>query len=211
MGEIVTLKVIGAGIGRTGTYSLKLAINQLGLGPCHHMEEVLHNQPVQVPLWSAALHGAPDWAAIYRGYQSAVDWPTAGFFRELIAAYPSARFVLTYRSTESWVESFSETIYKAIAEKDQAPPAMRDWLDMAAGVIANTGFPNGLDTQGLMRAFEAHNSAVKAAIPPQQLLVYQVKEGWGPLCAFLGVPEPAEPFPRTNDRAEFWDRLSGGK
>jgi hypothetical protein len=207
----VALKVIGAGVGRTGTYSLKLAINQLGFGPCHHMEEVLLNMSAQVPLWAAALNGRPDWAAIYRGYDSAVDWPTAGFFRELHAAYPSARFVLTCRSPESWAESFSETIYKAIAGMDQAPPGMRDWLDMAAGVIANTGFPNGLDVPGLIRAYEAHNAAVRAAIPAQQLLVYQVKEGWGPLCAFLGVPEPAEPFPRTNDRAEFWDRLSGGK
>jgi hypothetical protein len=206
----VTLKVIGAGVGRTGTYSLKLAINQLGLGPCHHMEEVLLNMPVQVPLWAAALDGHPDWVAIYRGYDSAVDWPTAGFVRELSAAYPSARFVLTHRSAESWVESFSETIYKAMAGKDQAPPGTRDWLDMAAGVITRTGFLAGLDLPALMRAYEAHNAAVKAAIPAQQLLIYQVTEGWGPLCAFLGVPEPAEPFPRTNDRAEFWDRLSGG-
>jgi hypothetical protein len=150
-----------------------------------------------------------NWAATYKGYASAVDWPTAGFFRELRAAYPSAKFVLTHRSPESWAQSFSETIYKLIAGKDQVPPAMHAWLDMAVGVIARTGFTTGLDTNGLVKAFTSHNEAVKAAIPASQLLVYQVKDGWEPLCAFLGVAVPADPFPRTNDRVEFWDRVSG--
>lgn len=205
----MTMHVIGAGVGRTGTYSLKLAIDQLGLGPCHHMEEVLFNQPVQVPLWAAAVNGRPDWAAIYEGYQSAVDWPTAGFFRELSTAYPSPKFVLTVRSPKSWAESFSETIYKLLAGRDQAPQEMHAWLDMAAGVINKTGFPPGLDAEGLKKAFTAHNDAVKAVIPEHKLLTYQVKEGWGPLCAFLGVPEPDDLFPRTNDRGEFWDRVTG--
>lgn len=205
----MTLHVIGAGVGRTGTYSLKLALNQLGLGPCHHMEEVLLKMPVQVPLWAAAVSGHPDWDAIFDGYESAVDWPTAGFFRELSAAYPAARFILTHRSPESWADSFTATIYKLMASKDQTPPEMHAWLDMAIGVIDKTGFPAGLDRAELMRAFAAHNDAVRAAVPARQLLVYQVKQGWGPLCDFLGVPTPDVPFPRTNDRAEFWDRVSG--
>jgi hypothetical protein len=205
----MSLKVIGAGVGRTGTYSLKLALNQLGLGPCHHMEEVLHQMPVQVPLWTAAVAGRADWAAIYKGYESAVDWPTAGFFRELNAAYPTAKFVLTQRSPESWAQSFSDTIYKLLAGKADAPAEMRGWLEMALGVIDKTGLPGGLDMAGLTRAFCAHNDAVKSVIPAHRLLVYQVKDGWGPLCAFLGVPAPSDPFPRTNDRGEFWDRVSG--
>jgi len=205
----MSLKVIGAGVGRTGTYSLKLALNQLGLGPCHHMEEVLINQATQVPLWSQALNGRPDWAAIYKGYESAVDWPTAGFFRELNAAYPTAMFILTHRSPESWAQSFSETIYRLLSEEGRFPEDMRAWLEMAEGVIAGTGFPPGLDTKDLMRAFTAHNEAVKAEIPSERLLVYQVKEGWEPLCAFLGVAAPSDPFPRTNDRSEFWDLVSG--
>ena len=205
----MSLNVIGAGVGRTGTYSLKLAINQLGLGPCHHMEEVLHNQPTQVPLWAAATKGQPDWQTIFEGYESAVDWPTARFFRELHAAYPSAKFILTDRNPDNWVQSFSATIYKLIAQKDQMPPEMQAWIEMGTAVIAGTGFPAGLDCDGLMNAFIAHNEAVKAAIPASQLLVYQVKEGWEPLCAFLDVPVPGEPFPRTNDRAEFWDLVSG--
>jgi Sulfotransferase domain len=207
----MTLRVIGVGVGRTGTYSLKLAINQLGLGPCHHMEEVLHNQAVQVPLWSAAVKGHPDWEAIYKGYESAVDWPTARFFRELSVAYPAAKFVLTLRSPERWVESFSETIYKLIAGRDSVPEGMRAWFDMAVGVIGKTGFPAGLDAAGLIEAFTAHNDAVQATIPARQLLLYQVKDGWGPLCAFLDKSVPADPFPRSNDRGEFWDRVSGKK
>ncbi len=205
----MAIQVFGAGVGRTGTFSLKLAINQIGLGPCHHMEAVLHNMPVQVPLWSAAVDGNPNWNAIYDGFDSAVDWPTAAFFRELLEAYPSAKFVLTERNPENWANSFGATIYKLLADKDQSPPEMRPWLDMCSGVIAKTGFPPGLDYDGLMNAFIAHNEAVRATIPASQLLIYEVKQGWGPLCEFLDVPAPDEPFPRTNDRAEFWDRVTG--
>jgi hypothetical protein len=207
----MSLKVIGAGVGRTGTYSLRLAINHLGLGPCHHMEEVLHDQARQVPLWVDAVNGKADWRAIYDGYESAVDWPTAGFYRELVAAFPSARFILTTRSPESWVSSFSETIYKVIATIDQAPAPMQAWLEMCVAVISRTGFPPGLDDGALKKAFVAHETAVRAAIPADRLLAYQVKDGWAPLCAFLGVPVPTVPFPRTNDRAEFWDIVAGKK
>jgi hypothetical protein len=205
----MTIQVFGAGVGRTGTYSLKLAFEQLGLGPCHHMEAVVQNMPVQVPLWSAALNGRADWRSIYGGFNSAVDWPTAGFFRELIQVYPSAKFVLTQRNPETWAESFEATIYKLLAGRDRSPPEMRVCLDMAAGVVARTGFPGGLDRNGLIRAFGAHNEAVKATIPSRQLLVYEVKEGWGPLCNFIDVPVPANEFPRTHNRTEFWDRIAG--
>jgi hypothetical protein len=198
------MRVIGAGLGRTGTYSLKLAIDQLGLGPCHHMAEVFSNMPTQVPLWAAALNGRPDWAAIYKGYTSAVDWPTTRFFRELHEEYPSAKFVLTHRSPESWAESFSDTIYRLMTARAEAPPELHAWFCIAIDVVAQTGFPGGLDVTALTKAYVAHNEAVQAAIPAHQLLVYQVKEGWEPLCAFLDVPVPTDPFPRTNDRAQFW-------
>lgn len=205
----MAMRVIGAGVGRTGTYSLKLAINELGLGPCHHMEAVLHNMPTQVPLWSAALNGKPDWSTIYDGFESAVDWPTAAFFRDLLKAFPDARFILTERDPDNWADSFGATIYKLLAGRDEGPPEMKAWLDMANDVIAKTGFPAGLDRDDLARAFIAHNEAVKATIPAEQLLVYEVKQGWGPLCEFLDVAAPAGDFPRTNDRAEFWDRVTG--
>lgn len=205
----MTLHVIGAGVGRTGTYSLKLAINQVGLGLCHHMEEVLHDMPTQVPLWSSAVSGEADWSRVYEGYQSAVDWPTACFFRELLKEYPKARFVLTLRDPERWAASFAATIYKLLEGKDQAPQEMQAWLDMASRVIARTGFPPGLEHDGLVKAFNAHNEAVKETIPASQLLIFDVREGWAPLCDFLEVPIPDGDFPRTNHREEFWDRVNG--
>ena len=205
----MALNVIGTGVGRTGTYSLKLAINQIGLGPCHHMEEVLHNMPGQVPLWSAAATGKPDWPDIYDGYKSAVDWPTACFFRELVEEYPTARFILTQRDPERWADSFSATIYELLAGKDQAPQEMRAWLQMASDIIAKTGFPSGLGRNELVQAFEAHNETVRKTIPASRLLVFEVKDGWGPLCDFLEVPVPDGDFPRTNHREEFWDRVNG--
>lgn len=205
----MALGLIGAGVGRTGTYSLKLAINRLGLGPCHHMEEVLHNMPVQVPLWAAAVSGKPDWEQIYDGYESAVDWPTACFYRELATEYPAAKFVLTQRDPGKWADSFGGTIYQLLAGRDEAPEEMRAWLEMANDVIEKTGFPAGLDREGLIKAFVAHNDAVREVIPAERLLVFEVKQGWGPLCAFLDVPVPEEEFPRTNHREEFWDRVNG--
>jgi hypothetical protein len=203
------LNVIGAGVGRTGTYSLKLAINQLGLGPCHHMEEVLHNMPAQVPLWFAAASGQADWSTIYSGYKSAVDWPTACFFSELAREFPEAKIVLTQRDPERWADSFGATIYKLLAGKNDAPEEMQAWLEMASEVIAKTGFPPGLNRDELVSAFKSHNEAVQEAIPANRLLVFEVKQGWAPLCDFLDVPVPDAEFPRTNHREEFWDRVNG--
>ena len=204
----MAVKLIGLGVGRTGTYTLKLAINQLGLGPCHHMEEVLKNMEVQVSLWSEAVRGNADWSAIYDGYNSAVDWPTAGFYRELVEQYPSAKYILTERSPESWADSFGSTIYKLVGGRDKAPETMHDWLKMVNEVLAKTGFPGGLDRDGLINGFIAHNRAVREAVPEDQLLIFQVKDGWGPLCEFLNVPVPEESFPRTNNREEFWELVN---
>jgi len=139
-----------------------------------------------------------------------VEWPTAGFFRELSAAYARAKFVLTHRSPESWAASFSETIYKLLTQRDEAPEDIRPWLAMAMRVVEKSGFPEGLDVEGLRERFVAHNRAVQEAVPADRLLVYEVKDGWGPLCDFLEAPEPDEPFPRTNDRGEFWDLVAKG-
>lgn len=206
----MTVKVIGAGVGRTGTYSLKAALERLGFDPCYHMTEVMAHMPQALPLWQAAVKGKADWAKILAGYQSAVDWPVAGFIPELYQAYPDAKFILTLRSPESWAASFSETIYALCARQNEAPPHMQAWLDMAVAVISATGFPPGLDGAQLAAAFTAHNERVKATIPPEQLLVFEVREGWEPLCAFLDVDVPTEAFPRTNDRAEFWELVRQG-
>jgi len=210
MGEsAMTLDVIGLGVGRTGTYSLKLALQILGLGPCHHMDAVIADKPRHVPHWAAAVAGKPNWTATYAGFRSAVDWPTAGFTKELFTEYPRAYYVLTVRSPESWAESFSETIYKALEGRRNAPPEMQPWLEMVASVVAKTGFPPGLDIEGLKKAFNAHTDTVRDTIPADQLLIYQVKEGWEPLCEALGQKVPAEAFPRTNNREEFWERITG--
>lgn len=204
----MAINIIGVGVGRTGTYTLKLAINQLGFGPCHHMEEVLKNMDVQVSLWSEALKGNANWSSIYDGFNSAVDWPTAGFYRELIKEYPTAKFILTERSPESWADSFGSTIYKLVEGRDKAPEKMHNWLKMANEVITKTGFPDGLDRDGLIKGFIAHNKAVREAIPEDQLFTFQVKEGWEPLCKFLDVPVPNTPFPNTNNREEFWELVN---
>jgi hypothetical protein len=205
----MSLNVIGTGLGRTGTYSLKLALNELGLGPCYHMEEVILHMPDYLPKWQAAVAGTPDWADIYEGYMSAVDWPTCGYFRELHAACPEAKFVHTVRSPESWVASFGETIQKLIAGKDDAPEPMHPWLEMAIAVISKAGVTPASTPEELARAFEAHTAEVCAAIPPEQLLVFDVRQGWAPLCEFLGVPAPSRPFPRTNGREDFWEKVKG--
>jgi hypothetical protein len=173
------------------------------------MVEVLGNMPAQLPLWQNAVAGQPDWHAIYSGYQSAVDWPTARFYRELHAAYPDAKFVLGYRSPKSWAESFSHTIYLALSDISKAPEEQHDWIRMCIELIEQNGIPLGLDVEGLEKAFSAHVDAVKATIPPEQLLVFQAKDGWEPLCNFLNVSVPDGPFPRTNDRAEFWEIMKG--
>lgn len=204
------MKVIGTGVGRTGTMSLKLALEQLGVGPCYHMVEVLNDMETRVPHWEAALAGTPNWEETFKGFQSGVDWPVAGFFKELYTAYPDAKFILSTRSSESWAASFGSTIAMHIAGRDKAPAHMQPWLDMAYSVISRSGFPDGLSDAERMARFEAHNEAVKRTIPADQLLVFEVKQGWAPLCEFLGVDVPDGPFPRTNDRSEFWDLVSGG-
>lgn len=203
------LNVIGTGVGRTGTYSLKLALNELGLGPCYHMEEVIINMPKFLPQWQAAEAGNPNWNAIFEGYNSTVDWPTATYYSEMHATYPDAKFVLTVRSPESWAASFSETINALIARKNAAPPHMLEWLEMCENIIAKAGFTAGMKPEQLTKNFVAHNEAVKATIPAEKLLVFDVREGWAPLCAFLGLEAPSTPFPRSNSREEFWEKVKG--
>jgi hypothetical protein len=201
----MTLKVIGAGVGRTGTYSLKLALEHLGYGPCYHMEEVFKDPPRRVALWNAALAGAPDWPALFEGFAAAVDWPVAAFWPELAAAYPDAKVVLTTRSADIWCQSYSETIAKLLAGRDEAPPHLKPWFEMAIGVTERSGFDGKMSRAEIIEAFNAEVAAVKNAIAPERLLVCEVKDGWEPLCTFLDKPVPAMPFPNTNNTTEFWE------
>ena len=139
-----------------------------------------------------------------------MDWPGAGFWRELAEANPAAKVILTVRSAESWYESFSGTINQLLASRANAPPHMQGFLAMAVAVITRTGIPIDGSRDELIKAFNDHTARVIAAIPPERLLVYEVKEGWPKLCAFLGKPVPDEPFPRTNTVEDFWARIRGG-
>ena len=203
----MSLKVISAGFGRTGTMSLKLALEQLLGAPCHHMEEVVKNGPDQVPLWNDAVDGKADWDAIYNGFSSAVDWPTAAFWRDVHAAFPEAKMILSTRSAESWWKSFSNTILPSLLDERGPPPHLKDWIEMVKKVVIGRSLGGKTDKDGAITAFEAHEAAVKTAYPEGQLLVHEAKDGWEPLCAFLGVPVPDTPYPRTNSTDEFHELM----
>ncbi|MBU2605813.1 MAG: hypothetical protein KKC43_07975 [Alphaproteobacteria bacterium] len=204
----MTLSVISAGFGRTGTMSLKLALEQLGHGPCHHMVEVIENGAAQVPLWNDALAGKPDFDTIYAGYNSAVDWPTAAFWQELATHYPDVKVILSTRSPESWYKSISETILATVWAPDKWPAPAVEWFKMVTKVLERS-LGTAKDRDGIIAAFKAHEAAVKAAIPADRLLVHTAKDGWEPLCTFLGVPVPDTPYPRTNSKEEFFEHMKG--
>jgi len=205
----VALEIIDVGFGRTGTMSLKLALEQLGFGPCHHMEEVLKD-PSQASRWAAAAEGAPvDCDSVFDGYRSAVDWPTTRFWREVLDRYPEAKIILTTRDPESWYQSIAGTIHKVLEGREQIPnPVMRTVMDMAHRIISDQTFDNRLgDADHAMDVFRRHNAAVIEAVPADRLLVFEVAEGWEPLCQHLGCPVPDNPFPRTNSTKEFWELI----
>ena len=195
-----TLQVIGAGLGRTGTLSMREALVRLGFGPCDHMVENFENQE-RFALWDEALRrknsGEPiDWRPLLTRFQAIVDWPGAYFWEELSAAHPEAKVVLTIRDPERWYDSIQGTIFSLL--DDQLPAGPRD-------IIFSRTFNGRLtDRQHCQAVFARHNQAVRETIAPDRLLVFDVKEGWEPLCAFLGVPVPEhEPFPHVNDTAAF--------
>lgn len=202
----MTLKVIGTGFGRTGTLSLKAALEQLGVGPTYHMMEVFP-RPQHVGLWAAAGRGeAVDWDALFDGFNSTVDWPSTCFWRELIARYPDAKVIHTERPAEAWWKSFSLTIKEAL-DDDVAPP-MRAWSEMVNAVITARTFGGDMGQANALKVYAAHNAEVKRTIPRDRLLDFDVAQGWGPLCAFLNVPVPATPFPKTNTTEDFRARAA---
>lgn len=208
----MALQVIGSGFGRTGTKSLKAALERLGFGPCHHMHEVVEN-PGQVADWQTLAAGGPvDWGRVFAGYNSQVDWPGAHVWRELAATFPKAKVVHTVRPEENWWASFDKTIGKLMARYQDLPlpPHIRDIL-AAWNEFAGKGTFGGVldDREVGLAAFRRRTEEVRAALPADRLLVFDVAEGWGPLCAFLNVDVPDEPFPHHNLRADFWEVLGG--
>jgi hypothetical protein len=208
----MTLQVIGSGFGRTGTKSLKAALERLGYGPCHHMHEVVEN-PGQVLHWQKLANGgAVDWETVFSGYTSQVDWPGAHVWRELAAAFPAAKVIHTLRPEDKWWASFNKTIGKLMAryETIPLPPHIRDMLAAWNALAGQGTFGGVLDNeQTALAAYRRRTEEVRTALPANRLLVFDVAQGWGPLCAFLGVDVPDEPFPHHNLRADFWEVLGG--
>ena len=194
------LKVIGAGLGRTGTASLKVALEQLGFGPCYHMGEVLPHVEERVPLWIEAGKGNPDWDTIFEGYNSATDYPSCSFWREQAAFYPDAKVLLSTRSAESWFDSVNTTIMSADANAWlRSNPTMKEFFERCVW----TDFePHILDRDYMVNYFREREEAIQAELPPERLLVFDVREGWEPLCKFLEVDVPDTDFPRVNSRDE---------
>ncbi len=199
----MTIQLVGAGLGRTGTMSLKLALERLLGGTCHHMMEVF-GHPDEVPVWHAAMGGEPvDFPALLAGYNAIVDYPGAAVWRELAAAFPEAPVLLSTRSSaDEWWQSASNTILAL--RTDHVDP---DGRRMIESVFARSLGADITDRDAVTAAYDAHNAAVRNEIPPERLFEYQPGDGWGPLCAALDLAlEPDEPFPHTNTREEFRER-----
>lgn len=209
----MALRIIGSGFGRTGTLSLKQALEILDFGPCHHMEEVIQH-PEQVPYWQAIAARKPvDWDVVFAGYRSQVDWPGAHVWRELAAAYPDAKVIHTVRPEENWWKSFSATIGTLLTGlKDlPAPPHVKAMMGAAHEMVLVQTMGGSVNREACLDAYRRRAEDVRAAIAPERLLVFDVAQGWEPLCRFLGVPVPAAPFPRVNSTEEFWELVKGNR
>lgn len=192
----MALSVIGAGFGRTGTESMRQALEILGFGPCHHMSEVL-SSPAQLALWRAAARGElPDWDEAFAGYRASVDWPSTYFWRELGAHYPEARILLTVRSAESWYDSIDRTIFEVLRSSTD-----RDSIGLR--LIGEKVFGGRFDRAHAIAVYEKNTADVQAAFPPGRLLTCHLGDGWEPLCRFLGKRVPDRPYPRSNSTEQF--------
>ena len=201
------LEIIGPGFGRTGTNSLKLALERLGFGPCHHMFEV-RDHPEQLPNWVAAARGERvDWDDVFRGYRSQVDWPGARYWRELTRHYPKAKVILTVRDPDEWFDSVQATIVRFLAARGTHPsPHANAIAEMGQEVVAVQVFDDRMtDREHAIRVLKRHIVEVQSEIPPERLLTFDLRDGWRPLCAFLGVEAPDVAFPKTNSSKQFVD------
>jgi hypothetical protein len=200
------LKVIGSGLGRTGTHSLKLALEKLLGQPCYHMMEVFP-RPTHFGLWTKAARGEPtDWHALLDGFAAAVDWPASAFWEEISAAFPDAIILHSERSSpEAWFKSAIETIFKD--RGGGMPPPM---AEMTGALFTHRFTPNIRDKDAAIAAYNKHNAHVRATAPKSRLVLYRPGDGWGPICEALKLPVPSEPFPHTNTTEEFNARIAAG-
>jgi len=201
------LKVIGAGVSRTGTFSFKLAMEKLGFSKCHHMMEVIEN-PEQAPSLFAAARGERiDWRELYQDYQACCDFPSCHFWRELMAVFPRARVILTVRDPESWYKSMSETILPTM--KHTLSTVDSPLVKMGEEIILKQFFAGNLaDKDHVIATYNKHNQSVRDTVPADRLLEFDARQGWDPLCKFLGVSVPNEPYPKTNSLEEFMEKAA---
>jgi hypothetical protein len=205
------LKVIGAGWARTGTTSTLGALEELGFGPCYTFYTILSVKQDHFQRWIDIYEGKPaDWPAMFEGFNSVVDWPACDFYEQLLALSPEAKIILNVRDPNAWYESVKNTIwenYVRMSGIGQGPET--NSLSRLLDVMMWQGAFQGRfeDRQYVQDAFKRHTQEVIASLPPEKLLVFDVKEGWEPLCRFLDVPVPNKPFPHLNDTEAFRERV----
>lgn len=207
----MSLEIIGAGFGRTGTHSLKSAIELLGFGTCHHMYEVRRSNK-QLSYWSDIANGkTPNWAEVFDGFSAQVDWPAARYWRQLAEFYPDAKVILTTRDPEDWYESILRTILpSSIIGRTEDPDRLgRMGSEIIYKIVLQDLFSGRLaDKEFSIDLFRRHQKEVIDTIPAHRLLVYEASEGWGPLCDFVGVKVPNATYPHGNTIEEFRSRKS---
>ena len=200
----MTLQIVGAGAGRTGTHSLKVALEQLLGGTCHHMVECF-GRPDQIAGFTAAVDGEPvDWSALMADFTAMVDFPGSLFWREIAAANPDAPILLSTRDADGWYTSASNTIFLSM---DSAPPEMQPWMQTVKRMLHDRFSDDFENKDEMIAAYEAHNAAVRSEVPAERLIDWTPSDGWDPICAALKVSVPDEPFPVTNTTKEFREMI----
>ncbi len=204
------MEIVGVGFGRTGTTSTRIALNQLGFGPCYHMMEVFL-RPWHIPAWQAAADGnPPDWHKFFSHYRSGIDYPLSAFTPEILAAFPDAKVILNVRDPQAWWESTAQTIYQQIIFPEwilKLSIVYRGLKQMVHDAIWGRLFDDRfMEKEYAIEVFNRHIEEVKTLVPPERLLIFDVRQGWQPLCEFLDVPVPDRPFPHSNSR--FFIRLA---
>lgn len=211
----MAIRVIGAGFGRTGTFSLKMALEDLGFGKCYHMVELLKNRSGVIHWENAHKQFPVDWESLFRGYRSAVDFPACCYFDDLMRFYPDAKIVLTIRDAESWYASAKQTILsvkpsllQTIAIIAKLPFSQDARHLTRIGTYYTALISKRLaDENNAKRVYVEHNDKVRQLVPSDRLLVYEIEQGWGPLCEFLELPIPSKRFPLSNKREDFAEIL----
>jgi hypothetical protein len=205
------MKVIGAGFGRTGTMSLKAALEQIGFGPCFHMIDLVRD-PSALPPWKAAAAGERvDWSEVLEGWESTVDWPGCTYWKQMAETWPQAKVLLNVREPEAWYRSCLNSIHevKELSARGELEggtenPPDPEVMGMINDLIWNGTFDGRFrDRDHAIEVFRRHNEDVQRNVPADRLLVYDISSGWAPLCEFLDVDVPDGPMPHLNDTQSF--------